>query len=62
MLVEDLICKGKDFHSSGPATVKQRSPRVDRVLSVLRWSSVLKQGCTDWVFGVAMQLGRGLKP
>ena len=37
MLVEDLICKGKEFHSSGPAKVKQRSPRVDRVLSLVHW-------------------------
>ena len=38
MSVEELICKGKEFRSSGAATVTERSPRVDRVLSVVCWS------------------------
>ena len=41
MLVEDLICKGKEFYSSGLATAKERSPKVPRVLSVVRWSRTL---------------------
>ena len=36
MLVEDLICKGKEFHSSGPATVKGQSIECTNLNSFLK--------------------------